>query len=177
MNTVDPIYTQAERKAMKEALAGRDRLLFTLGCSLGLRISDLLRLKVGDIQGQRELVIREEKTKKARRIPISAKVDEQVVALDKPADAYIFSSRKRNADGSERPITRQQAYTILKRAAERAGIDARIGGHTLRKTFGLMHYQNGVNVTRIMRMLNHASPRIKKRMKRLIFNEEAKQYV
>ena len=160
MNEVQPVRTKKERESMKKALHGRDKLLFTLGCSLGLRISDLLTLKPGDIRNKTELIIREGKTGKVRRIPISKSVAKAIAAVDTPDEAYLFASRKKDAQGRSKPISRQQAYTVLNKAAQRAGITYPIGGHTLRKTFGLMHYQNGVDITRIMQILNHASPQI-----------------
>ena len=50
----------------------RDVLLFTMGINTGLRVSDLLSLKVGDVKGKGEYLLREKKTKKNKRILLHA---------------------------------------------------------------------------------------------------------
>jgi integrase len=81
----------------------------------------------------------------------------EVKQLEGAEDEYIFRSRQ----GGNKPISRVQAYRVLNEAAERAGIADKIGAigtHTLRKTHGLMLYEQGLDVTRIMAMLNHSTP-------------------
>ncbi|WP_345742758.1 hypothetical protein [Bacillus pumilus] len=51
-NTVDAIKNKRDIERMKKALHGRDLVMFVLGVSLGLRISDLLTIRVGDLRGQ-----------------------------------------------------------------------------------------------------------------------------
>lgn len=52
MKTVSPIKDKRQIEAMKKALGNpRDRLLFIFGINSGLRISDILVLKVGDVRG------------------------------------------------------------------------------------------------------------------------------
>lgn len=157
MNTVDAIKNKRDINKIKRCLHGRNRLLFTLGVSLGLRISDLLKLKVGDLRGKTFLKIKEGKTGKYRRIDFSNSVLRDTSKLTGDDDDYVFESRKRNADGSGRPISRTQAYRILNAAAERARVDLAIGTHSLRKTHGWLLYNNGVPLSRIMVMLNHSS--------------------
>ncbi|MFO6497608.1 tyrosine-type recombinase/integrase [Bacillus sp. z60-11] len=80
-----------------------------------------------------------------------------VSQLEGDDDDYVFASRK-----GGKTITRVQAYRILNDTAKRAGIYDKIGGigtHTLRKTFGYRLYENGVDVSRIMSILNHSSER------------------
>ncbi|SFP99659.1 tyrosine-type recombinase/integrase [Salibacterium halotolerans] len=157
-NEVNAIKSKVDRDKMKRALHGRDRLLFVVGVSLGLRISDLLPLKVGDLRGQDTLYIAEKKTGKRRPIKLNATVRKEVAKLDGEDDEYLFRSKRSH----HKPIDRVQAYRILNAAAERAGIAGKIGGigtHTLRKTHGWMLYENGTDITRIMRILKHSSER------------------
>jgi integrase len=155
-NAVEPIRDPKDVARMKAALHGRNRLMFVMGVSLGLRISDLLALKLGDVRGKERIKIKEKKTRKPREIKLSKTVMTEVAKLDGADDEYIFRSRQ----GGNKPISRVQAYRILNAAAERAGIAEKIGAigtHTLRKTHGYKHYQNGVHITRIMAILNHSS--------------------
>lgn len=154
---VYPIKSKRDFTKFKAALKpGRDRNLLTLGTAFGLRISDLLTLKVGQLRGETQLEIIESKRSKKRIITFSKSVIEIANQLEGNDDDYVFTSRK----GANKPITRVQAYRILNAGAERAGIAERIGGigtHSLRKTFGFRLYEQGINITRIMTILGHSS--------------------
>ncbi|MCA0119775.1 site-specific integrase [Bacillus sp. RSS_NA_20] len=152
-NTVDAIKNKRDIERMKKALHGRDLVMFVLGVSLGLRISDLLTIRVGDLRGQSHLAIKEGKTGKTRDIKLSSTVVKLVQKLDGDDDSYVFQSRK----GVNKPISRVQAYRVLNAAAVRAGINIDIGTHTLRKTFGYQLYSKGINITRIMKVFGHSS--------------------
>lgn len=161
MNEVQAIKDRAHIEALKQALHGRDLLLFTLGINVGLRISDLLSLKVGDLRNKESVTIYEGKTKKARTFALNDSVKDAVATLI-PADAddsdYVFTSRK----GANKPIGRVQAYRIINAAVVRAGLDnvyTAVGGHTLRKTFGYFAYESGVDISLLMRVLNHSTAR------------------
>ncbi|KLU61764.1 tyrosine recombinase XerC [Peptococcaceae bacterium CEB3] len=165
MEFVQPIRDKKQIEAMKKILKSsstRDYVLFVLGINSGLRISDLLRLRVADVQNENgkirdRIEIREKKTGKVKNFPIS---DTATKALREflpnvPKEAFLFASRK--GDG---PITRQQAYRVLNEAARLVGIRERIGTHTLRKTFGYQGYQAGYSLDRLVKIFNHSSPRI-----------------
>lgn len=133
----------------------RDVLLFTMGINTGLRVSDLLSLKVGDVKGKGEYLLREKKTKKNKRILLHAvRKDIEDYTFLKADDEYLFASRK--GDG---PISRVQAYRILNKAAHDVGLKE-IGTHTLRKTFGYHFYRANHNVAMLQQLFNHSSPAI-----------------
>jgi integrase len=157
MNEVNAIKSKKDFNAIKRSLHGRNRLLLTLGTAFGLRVSDLLTLKVGQLTGD-SLTLTETKRSKTRTITFSKSVKAELKLLDGlQADDYVFASRKGNA-----PISRVQAYRILNDGVERAGLTTKlgkIGTHSLRKTFGYRLYENGVDITRIMTILSHSSER------------------
>lgn len=160
MNTVQPIRDEKKIEEMKEVLAPRDRLLFVIGINTGLRISDILKLKVGDVRGKDFMVITEQKTGKTRRIKLNNQIKKAVAeALPKNAkdDDYLFASRKSRG---KKPITREQAYKVLNKAAEYVGLEEPIGTHTLRKTFGYHAYQKGVDIALLMEVFNHSSQHV-----------------
>jgi integrase len=154
MEVVQPLRNKRDIDRMKKALNGRDRLLFIFGINSGLRISDILRLKVGDIRNKEALHLREKKTGKYKTFRFNASILAEVSRQDfNGDDDYVFKSRK----GTNKPISRQQAYNILQGAAERCGIDEPLGCHTLRKTFGYHAYKAGVDLAIIQSIFNHAS--------------------
>lgn len=158
MNEVYPIRDKRDINRMKKALHGRDLLLFTIGINTGLRISDLLTLKVGDVRNRDFIDIREKKTSKPKRLHFNSAVKKAVrelVSENATDDDWLFPSRK-----GSRPITRVQVHRILNDAAKRAGVLDRvgaIGAHSLRKTFGYFAYKNGTPIETLMQLFNHSS--------------------
>lgn len=157
MNVVQPIRNKRDIDRMKKALHGRNLLLFTFGINSALRVSDLLKLKVGDVRGKEIIRIKEKKTGKTKTFRLNkaiVKAVAELVPADTPDDAPLFPSRKGTA-----AITRQQAYRILNDAADRAGLSLDIGTHTMRKTMAYHAYKAGVDLTLLMTILNHSSQR------------------
>jgi integrase len=160
MNEVGAIKDKKQIEKMKKSFTNdRDLLLFTLGINTGLRISDLLGLRVKDVVST-NIKIREIKTGKQRELTLN---DTAVKAIrsylnsaDLKSDDFIFQSRK----GVNQPITRVQAWQILNDAAKRAKLDINIGTHTLRKTFGYWAYKQGIDITLLQKVFNHSAPSI-----------------
>ena len=177
MKTVEPIRDNKTIKNMRAILKSqspRNELLFILGINVGLRISDILKLKVRDLTKSNTkapkdyVIITEIKTRKTKKFYIGDIVKKVIENYMKENnnpgfDTYIFLSRK----GINMPITRQQAYRIINNAAELLGIVERndkgnlihgeIGTHTLRKTFGYHSFQNGTSLELLMDLFNHSS--------------------
>ena len=165
MNEVQAIKDKRHISVIKNALHGRDLLLFTVGINVGLRISDLLALKVGDVRGQDSDSLTEGKTKKRRTVTLNDSVKNAVATLIPESasdDDYLFPSRKGANAGTAKPIGRVQAYRILNAAIVRAGLTdvyTSFGAHSLRKTFGYFAYESGIDISLLMRVLNHSSQR------------------
>ncbi|MBM7634930.1 tyrosine-type recombinase/integrase [Geomicrobium sediminis] len=156
---VGAISVKADRDKMKQALTGRNKAMFIIGVSVGLRISDLLQLRIGDLRNKDNVTITEQKTGKQRTITLSQTVKDEVAKMEGADDEFMFKSQK----GANQPISRVQAYRILNDAAQKAGIAAkigRIGTHTLRKTFGAIAYKNGTDITELMYIFGHSTPRM-----------------
>src|SRR5690625_7539986 len=63
------------------------------------------------------------------------------------------------AEKGDKHLSRGQAWRILNKAADVAGVNVAIGTHSLRKTFAYHAYKSGVELPLLMRVLNHASQR------------------
>ena len=107
-----------------------------MGINTGLRISDILKLKVGDLKGS-HISMREMKTGKQKRIQITAALRRELKWYIEDMEDYEYLIKSRQ--GKNRPIGRSMAYKILSGAAAEFGLDE-IGTHTLRKTFGYHMY-------------------------------------
>lgn len=161
MNFVQPIREKEKIDEIKNELRKsgyRDYLLFVTGINTGLRISDLIRLRVEDVRNKTHIVIKEKKTDKAKRFLLNSylkeKLDEYIKNL--PDEEYIFKSRQ----GGNKPITRVQAYRIINNAVKKSGIADQIGTHTLRKTFGYHHYQMHKDTAVLQDIFNHSAPSV-----------------
>lgn len=160
MNIVQPIRDKKKIEEMKNTLLKsgyKNYLLFVVGINTGLRISDILNLKVYDVKNRSHIVINEKKTGKEKRFLINGQLrkDFEKYIMNMYDDEYIFQSRK----GKNRPISRVQAYRILNKAAEQVRIQE-VGTHTLRKTFGYWHYQIYKDVAILQDIFNHSAPSI-----------------
>ena len=155
MNFVNPIRDMNRIEAMKKYLkekSDRNYILFVLGINSGLRISDILNLRVRDVKNKMTFVIIEKKTDKRKEIQMTPVLRREIrkYVEDKENDEYLFRSR----EGINKPISRSMAYKILRDAAEYVGLEG-IGTHTLRKTFGYHFYQKYKDVVMLMDLFNH----------------------
>ncbi|HZG16936.1 MAG TPA: site-specific integrase [Candidatus Bathyarchaeia archaeon] len=159
MNYVEPIRDKAKIKAMKKVLkqqSPRDHFLFVLGINTGLRISDLLKLRVCDVRGKTHIQIKEQKTSKKKHFKINEKLHKAIERYTDGMrnDDFLFASEQ-----FKRPLTRSRAYQIIRGAARQVGL-SNIGTHTCRKTFGYHFYQRTKDVATLQQLFNHSHPSI-----------------
>lgn len=157
---VQPIRSLEQLNDMKWALkrhcGERDYIMFLLGVNTGLRVSDLLKLKISDLKGKKTITVKEGKTEKARKIHLTNIYEELNAYISTlEGTVWLFPSRK-----GDKPITRIQAYRQLNKASEMVDMPDGIGTHTMRKTFGYWHYKQFKDVAELQRILNHSHPQI-----------------
>lgn len=160
MKRVEPIRDKKKIEEMKNQLLKmnyRNYMLFIIGINTGLRISDILKLKVSNVKNKSHIIIKEEKTGKIKKFLINnlLKQDVDKYIINMKEEEYLFQSQK----GDNRAISRVQAYRILKEAANKVGI-SNIGTHSLRKTFGYHHYQRHKDIALLQDLFNHSAPSI-----------------
>ena len=160
MYYVEPIREKRKIRLIKSILkksGERNLLLFIFGINCGLRISDILNLKVSDVKDVDYVEIKEKKTDKTKKFPITDAykdlINDYVKNLSK--DDWLFKSRK-----GVQAITRIQAYRIINKACRKAGITYKIGTHTLRKTFGYHFYRETKDIALLQTLFNHSSPTV-----------------
>lgn len=153
-------------------------LLFMVGIHTGLRISDLVRLKVKHVSGP-EIETIEKKTGKRSVLPLSPLI--RLVLQDRlqgmAPDDYLFPSRIHNPDGSEKSITTRNAYDDMQTIAERFNLRGPVGCHTLRKTFGYWHYQNNHDLELLRQWFNHANTAVTLRYIEMDVEERRKSVI
>lgn len=160
---VDPIRDQLKieemKKVLKDDYSYRDFLLFTCGINLGMRITDLLRVKIKDFNKQ-HIIIREEKTDKANKFFVNKEIRAlvQEYTAGKDPESFLFAA----ANNKKKPISRQYAHRILKEAGLKCGLD-NVGTHSMRKTFGYFYYKHTKDIAQLQEIFNHSAPSVTKR--------------
>lgn len=157
MNIVEPIRDKKVIKCVEKILlAGskRNLLMFVMGTNSGLRISDILGLNIKDVRNKTHIDVVEKKTGKHKKFPINIKLKAMIDNFieGKSGDEPLFKTRFNGR------LDRFQAYKIINRACREAGLDCKIGTHSLRKTFGYHHYQQFKDVVILQKIFNHSSP-------------------
>ena len=120
----------------------RDALYCILSFCLGLRISDVLKLKWEDVLRKKKALVTEKKTKKTKTIPISLKTAEHIISLyeklgEPPITDYVFPDPE-----GKTFMTRQGINAKLKRWKSRYALSINnFSSHTFRKTFGRYVYE------------------------------------
>ena len=157
-------------EAFDGVFAVRNRSLFVLGVSVGGRISELLALKVNDVwqnnKPVKDLLFDRNIVKGgevSRAVPVNIDGREAIEALiawhiELYGDAHptrpLFPSRK--GQGSK-PMTRIAAHNALKDAFEAAGLNGKLGTHSLRKSYAQRLYEQTNDIYAVQEMLGHKS--------------------
>ena len=142
-------------------LAIRDRALLELLYGTGARISEAVGLAVDDLDLAERTVLLAGKGGKQRRVPVgsfAARAVEAYLVRVRPALAAAGRGSPAlflNARGG--PLSRQSAWTVLRTAADRAGLAAGISPHTLRHSFATHLMEGGADVRVVQELLGHAS--------------------
>lgn len=138
----------------------RGLAILSLGINSALRVGDICNLKVDDLtdlpDGRTEVVIRERKTKKLRRLVLNAPTAQTL-------RTYLASKRYKNLhvfEGTRGPLTVGFVERLIKEWTKAVGLEGRYSGHSTRKTFARSRYEQGVSLATLMTALNHSSERI-----------------
>jgi integrase len=160
--------TEAELRALLDAVPEEWRLLVTLLAQAGLRISEALPLRWRDVDfGRRRLLVRrslsrgrigQPKTRHGRRdVPLTKSMAQalwsarKLPGVDAADGALVFPGR----DGGF--LDRAQVYRVVKAAAKKAGVPW-AGLHTLRHSCATILFRRGWNAVQVQKFLGHHSP-------------------
>ncbi|TWJ19802.1 site-specific tyrosine recombinase XerD [Geobacter argillaceus] len=145
--------------AGNEPMEVRDRAMLELLYATGLRVSELVSLRVRDVNLDAGYLLTIGKGEKERLVPIGDAARDAVLAYlrqvrsgqDPAADnPYLFLTRLKDR------MTRQAFWNIIKKRAKAAGIRKSISPHTLRHSFATHLLENGADLRSVQLMLGHA---------------------
>jgi integrase/recombinase XerD len=144
---------------LDDPLAWRDRTLLELGYGAGLRVSELVGLRLEDLLLADQLVRVIGKGDKQRLVPIGRKAISTVAVYLNSLRPTLDRGKTRGRlllNGRGTPLSRVGAWGIVKRAARRAGIQKRVTPHTLRHSFATHLLEGGADLRAVQEMLGHA---------------------
>jgi site-specific recombinase XerD len=169
-----PVLTAEEARTLLDAiddgsvLGLRDRALIALMVFTFARIGAAVGMKVEDyfIQGRRGWVRLHEKGGKRHDVPANHKLDEYLEAyisgamIGSDPKGFLFRTAKgRAGELSETPMRQADAYRMIRKRAEAAGIKTKIGNHTFRATGITAYLKNGGRLEVAQQIAAHESSR------------------
>ncbi|WP_013335136.1 tyrosine-type recombinase/integrase [Gloeothece verrucosa] len=135
------------KRLIEQATPGRDRVLLCLIYTTGLRVSEAVNLTWSDLKGNKLAVYG--KGSKLRFIIVPDWLLEQLQTLPKISE-FIF------ATSTGKPIDRIFTHRMIKKCAEKAGIDPKTSAHWLRHSHASHAINNGCNVRLLQESLGHS---------------------
>ena len=139
----------------------RNRAILETLYGCGLRVSELLDLKLSDLYFEEDFIKVTGKGDKQRFVPISEINKKYIniyrreirvhIAIKKGAEDVLFLNRRGNK------LTRAMIFTIIKQLAQEIGLHKSISPHTFRHSFATHLLQNGADLRAIQQMLGHES--------------------
>jgi integrase/recombinase XerD len=155
MSEVDLLLNQPNEKDIHGI---RDKAMLELLYATGLRVSELVKLKIKDLNLEDGFLLCMGKGGKERIVPIGGSatrairryLDEARPLLLKQPNNLLFLTRR----GST--FTRQGFWKLLKSYVKKAGLDAKISPHVLRHTFATHLLERGADLRSVQLMLGHS---------------------
>jgi len=187
MATTEPIRSKKHIREMADYYLKqgkfRNYLLIVMGVHTGLRVSDLLRLRRGDVYDfergvfRSHLTLTERKTGKAKTLALNKRILSALALcfggdFGNEEDFLFPNNRKKRA-----AIGRVQAWRIVRDAAIAVGVACCVGIHGLRKTMGYHLWKAGVQAVMLMDIYNHSSFAVTKRYLGITQDERDKVYL
>ena len=138
------------------ARSERDRVIIALGFYAGLRVSEICKLKIEDLDlDEGTLLVQHGKGDKDRYLPVPAKLSEVLGPwLGARRRGYVIPS-PRGGHYDSRTLQR-----MIARTARDAGIQKRVTPHVLRHTYATRLLNTGANLREVQELLGHSSVRV-----------------
>ncbi len=131
----------------------RDRLMLRMLYKCGLRVSELTKLRIQDIDFTESMIaIRSGKGGKDRMVPIDADTLDMIEFYKNGAEEGVLILSERGESISTRQVER-----LVKDYARDAGITKNVYPHMLRHTFAVHCLKAGMNLRSVQKMLGHSS--------------------
>ena len=135
----------------------RDSAMLEVLYSCGLRVSELVSLRMQDLFFGEGYIRVVGKGDKQRLVPISATARDRIQQYLEVRRAFRAGEEILFLNNRGKKISRVMVFTLLRQAAQRAGIDKRISPHTFRHSFATHLLEGGASIRQVQEMLGHES--------------------
>ena len=159
--TIDEIDNLIESIDVSKPEGHRNRAIIEVLYSCGLRVSELVNLKISNLYFNHEFIKVVGKGSKERLIPISKNAIKQIDLYNKSFrknlkiadgfDDFLFLNRRGKA------LSRVMIFNIIKEAAQKTGLQKNISPHTFRHSFATHLVDGGADLRAVQEMLGHES--------------------
>ena len=158
--TVEEINTIVDVIDLSTPEGQRNRAMIEMMYGSGLRVSELIDVKLSNIDIEHSFMKVEGKGSKQRLLPLSEEAEKQMnlwllirneMIIQKGFEDHLFLNRR----GAK--LTRVMIFTIVKQLAQLAGIKKNISPHTFRHSFATHLLEGGANLRVIQQLLGHES--------------------
>ena len=157
--TVDEVEDLLNAPDLNKDEGFRDRTMFEVMYSSGLRVSELLSLKVNQVNVEKGTIDIIGKGNKQRKVPVGEYaldflkkyIEEHRPHIKGKRSNYLFLNRY----GDQ--LSRQYFFLQIKKYAKQAGIEEDVSPHTLRHCFATHMLENGAELRALQEMLGHAN--------------------
>lgn len=138
----------------------RNKAIIEILYGSGLRVSELIKLKLSNLRTEEGFMLVEGKGNKQRLVPISPEsvhqlslwnIDRNSMVIQKGHEDFVFLNRR------GRQLSRAMIFTIVKDLTAIAGIQKNVSPHTFRHSFATHLLENGANLRAIQQLLGHES--------------------
>jgi integrase/recombinase XerD len=142
-----------------DRLFWRDKALLEFAYASGVRVGELISVKVRDVDLQEGLALVFGKGSRERIVPLGRAALQALIVYLREIRPTLAGNRGEgvvflNARGT--PLSRMGVWKILRRHVERAGIAKRVTPHTLRHSFATHLLEGGADLASVQEMLGHA---------------------
>lgn len=139
----------------------RNKAMLETLYSCGLRVSELVNLKVTNLFFDQGFIKVEGKSEKERLVPVSSKAIEEItrylqgyrrsLKVGTDSENVLFLNRR------GKKLSRVMIFTIIKNLAEKVGLNKKISPHTFRHSFATHLISGGADLRAVQEMLGHES--------------------
>lgn len=157
--SVEDVTHLLEQPDLKTPAGIRDRGMLELLYATGLRVSELVNLKVGDVNLEMGYIKCFGKGSKERIVPLGSEATKYVKHYLEHARKFLASSLNEDTlflNHHGHRLTRQGFWKIIKKYAENIHLEEDITPHTLRHSFATHLLENGADLRSVQEMLGHA---------------------
>jgi integrase/recombinase XerD len=159
--TIEEIDLLIDTIELTKAEGQRNKAMLETLYSCGLRVSELVNLKISNLFFDQAYIKIEGKGDKERLVPVSEKAIEEInryldvyrktLKVSKESENILFLNRR------GKKLSRVMIFTIIKNLAIQAGFNKKISPHTFRHSFATHLINGGADLRAVQEMLGHES--------------------